>query len=600
MREDITALIKERADIVQIIGECVELKKSGARYLGLCPFHGEKTPSFSVHSGQQFFHCFGCGESGDVFSFMMKYHNLDFPAALKELARRYHVELPERPMSEKERKQNTLKKIMFEVNQKAVKLYRDYLCDPVRGKIARDYLADRAIPQRVQEHFSIGYAPAVEATGWDYLRKQLNTLETEAAEAAGLLVKKEKGGFYDRFRDRVMFPIRDVNGRVLGFGGRIIGEGQPKYLNSPESLVFTKGSALLGLFEQRDAIRRTNQAVLVEGNFDLISLVVHGCENVVAPLGTALTRAQVRLLKRFAQEAVLLFDGDDAGRKAAIRCVPYFFGEQLKGRVAILPKGHDPDTFVQEQGVEELNRLIAEAQELPEFVLGELIQEHGMGLDGKSRIVEELRPLVKAASSSLQRSVVISHFSEKLGISVEDLTTSLAGEMSLKHHEAPPEPVASAVEKKVEVVKPLSSQQKKLVGFMLMNPGVFQQLEEVGIRENLAGGIGEIIFLQMKNMLTRAEEFHPEEILPHLSEGAERKVVSEFLLDASATDAVLGDEGIDAEQQELIAWLKRERLQNRSKKLTQEIAVAQSSGDFSLVEELLREKQTLARQLQEE
>jgi DNA primase len=280
-RDEITALVKERADIVQIISECIDLKRSGVRYLGLCPFHGEKTPSFSVHSGQQFFHCFGCGESGDVFSFMMKYYNLDFQGALKELARRYQIELPEKPVSQEEQKRKRLRQLIFQVNDKAAQIYRRCLLHAQEAATARAYLRNRAIPLEIQEKFGLGYAPAADKTGWDFLGRQLSGEERAAAIEAGLLVKKERGGGdYDRFRDRILFPIYEGDGRIAGFGGRIVGEGQPKYMNSPESPVFNKSKLLLGLFQQKEAIRQRRRVVLVEGNFDMISLVANGCDNV--------------------------------------------------------------------------------------------------------------------------------------------------------------------------------------------------------------------------------------------------------------------------------------------------------------------------------
>ncbi len=594
-REEITAQIKERADIVKIIGECVELKKSGVRFLGLCPFHGEKTSSFSVHSGQQFFYCFGCGESGDVFTFMMKYYNLDFPGAVKELARRYQIELPEKPLTRKERERKELQKLMYRVNEKAARIFSQYLQQADHAMAAREYMSRRAIPISAQKNFSVGYAPSVESAGWGFLKNQFKGREIAAAEAAGLLVKKDAGGWYDRFRDRIMFPIFDGAGRICGFGGRIVGEGQPKYMNSPESEIFSKSNTLLGLFQQKEHIRRKDKVVLVEGNFDMISLVVHGCENVVAPLGTALTRSQVRLMHRFADEAVLLFDGDEAGVKAAVRSVPHFFAEQVRGKVALLPSGHDPDSFVREHGIGALQKLLDQAETLPEFVLEQLVEEHGLSLDGKSRIVEALRPLVKAASSSLQRSVAIAHFSEKLGIPVEQLAASFSGEIKVV------EPVKPVGPRGDEAVQLLTAAQKRLVGFMLMNPKELTKLEKAGIREVLAGGMGEILFLQMALMVKDGREVQPEEVLSHLPGGAERTLVSDILLSAS-TFNLSGSEVVDGEEElsELLDWLKKERLQNRSGRLTQEIVKAQEKGDFIQVEQLLREKQEVERELRRE
>ena len=344
-RDNITARIKEEADIVQVISECIELKRSGTRYLGLCPFHGEKTPSFSVHSSQQFFHCFGCGESGDVFSFMMKYHNLDFPEALKALAQKYHIELPERRRSKEEELRARKRELLFAVNEKAATLFVQYLRDAAGAEVARAYLRKRGVTEDILSRFRIGYAPAVEVEGWNFLGGNFADAQLKAAIEAGLLVEKENGGTYDRFRDRIVFPISDISGRVCGFGGRIVGEGQPKYLNSPESSVFNKSRLLLGLYQQKEAIRQKNEVVLVEGNFDLISLVAGGCTNVVAPLGTALTREQLRLLKKFAQRAIMLFDGDAAGTKAAARAVPFFLAEQIAGTGEGDGRNHFPLVF---------------------------------------------------------------------------------------------------------------------------------------------------------------------------------------------------------------------------------------------------------------
>jgi len=466
-RQDIIASIKEQTDITRIIGEHVELKRSGVRYLGLCPFHGEKTPSFSVNGAQQFYYCFGCGESGDVFSFLMKYHNLDFQSALQQLADRLNIELPQKKVTEQEKKLEVMRDRMYVVTAKAANIYRNFLEKDNAAEAARQYLSRRGIPKEVQAKFEIGYAPSKEVTGWDYLARQFSAEEAEIAEKVGLLVKRDRGGRYDRFRDRVLFPIYNTRGKICGFGGRIVGEGQPKYMNSPESNIFNKSRTLLGLYQQSEEIRRSRNVVVVEGNFDMISLVVHGCKNVVAPLGTALTTSQIRLLTKYADRAVLLFDGDEAGKKAAFRAAPHFLAEQLPARVALLPAGHDPDTFIRERGLHELESLLEEAKELPEFVVDELILEHGLTLEGKSVIAEQIKPLVAAAPSDLQRSVVIAHFAEKLGIEAVQLESIMqtAAATSVKQASS-----ASLHRPEGKNASKLSAAQKRLVEFMIMNP----------------------------------------------------------------------------------------------------------------------------------
>jgi len=592
-RDDITARIKEAADIVQVIGECVELKRSGTRFLGLCPFHGEKTPSFSVHSGQQFFHCFGCGESGDVFSFMMKYHSLDFPEAVKTLANRYHIELPERRRSKEEELQAQKRELLFAVNEKAAMAYSQYLRESPGAKAATAYLHNRGVSEDILSRFRIGYAPAVEVEGWNYLSGKLTVAESKTAVEAGLLVEKENGGTYDRFRDRIVFPISDISGRVCGFGGRIVGDGQPKYLNSPESPVFSKSKLLLGLYQQKEDIRRKNEAVLVEGNFDLISLVAGGCTNVVAPLGTALTREQLRLIKRFAERVTLLFDGDVAGTKAAARSVPFFLAEQIAGRVALLPDGHDPDTFIREKGLAELNRLLEKAESLPEFVLNRLIEEFGLTLDGKSRIVEELQPLVRAAVSPLQRSVFVSHFAEKLGMPV----AQLAGHLDSPSENRAVSPTPPAQKNRVEQIAPLSMPQKQLLEFMILQPKFFSRLEEGGLRQCLAGGVGEILFLQFKGLLAKNPDAEPEELLTVLSEGLERTLVADLLLRAPNRSQVIEGDDSGEEFSDLLDYLNRYHLKKDSEELMERMQRAQQDGDSGLLEELMLKKIEITRKL---
>jgi len=593
--DDLPARIKEQADIVQVIGECVELKRAGVRFLGCCPFHNEKTPSFSVHPGQQFYHCFGCGASGDVFEFQMKYHNLDFPTAMKELARRYNVEIPERPQSPMELEKNRKRKLMYAVNEKAVTIYREALVKSGQAKGAREYLEKRKIPLAVQEIFGLGYAPAPESAGWNFLGAQLTKEEQLAAVEVGLLVEKEKGGTYDRFRDRVLFPIYDRRGRVIGFGGRIIGEGQPKYMNSPESPIFNKSASLLGLYQQGDEIRRRKRAILVEGNFDLVSLVVHGCPNVVAPLGTALTTLQLKLLKSFAEECILLFDGDAAGVKAAMRSVPLFLSEQMAGRVALLPTGHDPDTFIQEEGLDALNLLLDQAMPLPEFALKQLVDEYGLTLDGKSRIIAELQPLIKAATSPLQRSLMLSHFSEKIGLSAKELGASMP------RSEAPiPHPVeAPPLERPVERLVPLSASQKRLVTHMVLYPNSAPELEKAGLRECLSGTIGEVLLLQLLALLEHSDGVEPEELLGRLPKGGERVLVSDILLKSAPGDAGPGFQGTDEELEELLSWLNRERLLRKSKELLGKIGACVSQGDQEELQRLVLKKVEVDNKLQE-
>ncbi len=594
--EETTATIKEQADIVQIIGEHVNLKRSGVRYIGNCPFHQEKTPSFSVHPGQQFYYCFGCGASGDVFSFMMNYHHMDFPEAQKALAQRYQIALPEKKSSARDMALKQQREAMFQVNLQAATIFRRFLIEsPDAGK-ARLYLRERGIGDVLQETYLLGYAPATETKGWNFLGSRLEPGVVPAAIEAGLLSKKENGTTYDRFRDRIMFPILDRKGRVAGFGGRILGNDNPKYLNSPESLVYNKSRLLFGLFHQYDAIRTRRRVVLVEGNFDLLSLVAHGLDTVVAPLGTALTKEQVRLLKPLVEEVILLFDGDTAGVKAAERVVTLFIAEQVSARVAILPEEHDPDSFIRENGLLALQAKLEKAETLPEFVLDRMVSRHGLTLDGKIKIVEDLKPIMAAASSDQQRSVMASHFAARLGLE-PDALQSLGGV-------SPPEPVPSRSyagnrpERRVH----LDGGLKSLVRFMVLNPSRLPDLEEAGVRDVLAGTLGEVLFLQLKALDAKKKgEIQPEDVLTELPDGEERALVASLLLDPvpDTTGGGLSEDGGPTEGEAFVGWVRRTLLKKKSDQLVVSIGNAQKNNDFILISDLMRQKMALDNELKE-
>lgn len=413
--------IRNVADIVQVIGEHVQLKRAGANFNGLCPFHSEKTPSFSVSPQRQTFKCFGCGESGDVFAFLMKQQHLSFPEAMQELAARYSVELPSpQPTAAEQRLA-----LLHQINAEAARLFHEHLIGSPDADAARQYLTGRGVPQDFVASYQLGFAP----NEWEFLASRLKQFPADAVEQVGLIVRRQSGkGFYDRFRSRLMFPIMDTGGTVCGFSGRVLDDGQPKYMNSPDSPIFSKGGLLFGLHQHRQEIRQSRRAVIVEGNFDLLTLAAHGIGNTVAPLGTALTEAQVRRLRSYCSEAMLLFDGDEAGMKAARRAVPLFLAERMEGKAALLPAGHDPDSFVREQGAGAAQELINNAQPLPEFVFDALVKEHGSTLAGKNRIMAELAELVKLAPERAQKELMTAHWAGQLGISSSCLHPTVEAE----------------------------------------------------------------------------------------------------------------------------------------------------------------------------
>ncbi|MDW7772895.1 MAG: DNA primase [Desulfobulbaceae bacterium] len=585
--EEVKTRVREAADIVQVIGDLVELKKSGSRFTGLCPFHAEKTPSFSVNPQGQFFHCFGCGESGDVFSFVMKYNRLTFPEALKELAQRYHIDLPEPRLNDADRKRIRQRDELFRVNQEAARMYQEYLASP-KGENARRYLDKRGVPEEVRSFFGIGYAPDPAAGGWSFVTSRLQNMNIplSAVERTGLAVKKDRGGYYDRFRDRILFPIRNIQGRVVAFSGRILGEGQPKYMNSPESPIFDKSRMLFGLYQYKDKIRETRRAIVVEGNFDLILLAAHGLANVVAPLGTALTREHIRLLRGYCDEVVLLFDGDSAGLNAAMRSVPFFLAEQVDARVAVLPAGHDPDSYIRENGASATGKLIDEAGSLAEFVLNTLSRRHGMTLSGKNKMIGELKEIVKAGDDPVVRSLMIAHFSEKLGISSAQFEQGLPQQAEVKQ----PAWVSSPAG-----LNNLPKKERQSLDFAILYPEYFPELLAAGIEKVLADTAGMNIF-HVLEALTEEGLLTPDRLLENLPEGsAERRYVAELLIlgDGSGGDEKEGHTRRLCD--EMLAWLREEQYRREVAALQKQIMQAQASGDEALLMELLTRKQKMGK-----
>jgi DNA primase len=394
-----------RIDIVELIDERVPLKKAGKDYKACCPFHEEKTPSFTVSADKQFYHCFGCGVHGTAIGFLMEYDHMSFPEAVEELARRAGVEIPREARSAAA-PEAPVGPELLELMRAAARFYRLQLREHPQGPVAVDYLKHRGITGEMAKAFELGFAP----DGWDNLLKAFGQDEParESLVTAGLAIKKEGGGYYDRFRARVMFPIHDYRGRIVGFGGRVIGGGEPKYLNSPETPLFHKGRELYGLYRARDAIKRENRVLVVEGYMDVVALAQHGIDFAVATLGTATTREHLERLFRHAPEVIFCFDGDRAGREAAWRALETTLPALRDGRQAsflFLPEGEDPDTLVRKEGAAAFGARLRAAKPLPDFLFETLMRQVDLNrLDGRARLVELARPhLSKVAPGALQQ-----------------------------------------------------------------------------------------------------------------------------------------------------------------------------------------------------
>jgi len=410
-RSDAVDRVRAAADLFEVVSEYVALKKSGARWRGLCPFHQEKTPSFYVDPDKQLYYCFGCSSGGDVFKFLMLYEKLEFPEALRSLASRYNVTLPEgRAGSEVSERQR-----IVGLNRQVMGFFRDQLLRP-SGERARRYLASRGLRREVAERYGLGYAPE----GWTALKDHLT--KSSGAEAlalaAGLLAKKEETGrTYDRFRDRVIFPILNLTDDVIGFGGRVLGEGEPKYLNSPDSPAFNKGENLYALPFAKEAIRKAGHAILVEGYMDAIALQSAGVEQAVATLGTGFTAGHVRLLKRFTESVVVNFDPDAAGRQAARRSIETLLEHGFEVKVVALPPGKDPDRFVRDEGAEAYQARVAGALPYVEYLAREVAGRVDVsGTQGKVKALNEVLPFLARMDNPVRRAAQVEMLASVFGI----------------------------------------------------------------------------------------------------------------------------------------------------------------------------------------
>ncbi|MCX8144714.1 MAG: DNA primase [Azovibrio sp.] len=402
-----------RVDIVDLIDGYVRLKKAGANYSACCPFHNEKTPSFTVSPSKQFYHCFGCGAHGTAIGFLMEYQGLSFVEAVKELADRVGMQVPEPGRGDAGVVRGGARRLT-EIMARAAQYYKDQL---KQSRTAIDYLKSRGLTGEICARFGIGYAP----DGWQNLATVFTDYGAPELVTAGLVIENEQGRRYDRFRDRIMFPIVNPKGEVIGFGGRVIGAGEPKYLNSPETPIFEKGREVYGLPQARQDLRRDNTAIVVEGYMDVVALAQHGVGNAVATLGTATTTSHVQKLLQQVDRIVFCFDGDAAGRKAAWRALENSLAALADSKAigfAFLPEPEDPDSYVRQFGADALRALIAQATPLSDFLLRELGQRCDLGTaEGRARLIHEAKPLLKRLPTPLLRLQLVKRLADASGFS---------------------------------------------------------------------------------------------------------------------------------------------------------------------------------------
>ncbi len=418
--ETVITDVLERSNIVELIASYVPLKRVGRSYKANCPFHPEKTPSFIVSSDKQIFHCFGCGVGGNALSFVMQYEKVNFREALEILAQRSGIPLPEPDKSDFQRSREDFSKSLYSLYETASNFFNANLMSDAEAKGARGYLQKRGLSKETAVRFKLGYAKA----GWDTLIGHLKSKGSNLSliDKSGLVVSKDEGGYYDRFRGRVIFPIIDIKDRVIGFGARVLDDSLPKYINSPETSIYSKGKHLFGLSQARDAIRTQDQAIVVEGYLDMIIPFEAGIKNIVASLGTALTADQIRLLKRYTNRVVMLYDADLAGEIATLRALELLIKEDMDVRIARLPKGEDPDSYARKSGKDSFLKMIAEARPIFDYKLEHLLSKYdSTTTNGKDRIIREILPTIKKFKNQTIQAEYIRQLAEKLSLHEEAL-----------------------------------------------------------------------------------------------------------------------------------------------------------------------------------
>jgi DNA primase len=467
--DELIEQIRESADLVEIIGEAVQLKRTGADWRGCCPFHGGTHRNFAVIPKKGMYYCYVCHEAGDVFTYLMKKQGMDYPTAVREIARRVGIVIPERGGN---REGPDPREPLFSAAAVAQEWFAGRLREDPDAKAARDYLAEREVPPEVIGEQGLGFAPRGKA--FADAMKQLGIEERVLLEA-GLMVRRDDGTLYPRFRDRLLFPIHDLRGRAVGFGGRILGPGEPKYLNSPESPIFHKGSMLYNLHHAKQAIRREESAILVEGYFDVLRLVMAGLDHVVAPQGTGLTPDQATLLRRFAPSVTLLYDSDGAGLRATFRAAEEFLRHKMRVKVATMPEGEDPDTLVRKGGAAALGPILKDAVDVLDRKI-QLLERKGWfeGLEHRREALDKLLPTARAAADPIARDLYLQRISERTGVSRAVLEQELANRPEPRPLAAPAEPREPAPREPRPAPRPRApgaALEEQLLRTMLAAPG---------------------------------------------------------------------------------------------------------------------------------
>ena len=555
--------VKARLSIVDVIQGFVSLKKSGKNHIGLCPFHDDNNPSMHVNDEKGFFHCFSCGAGGDVFGFLMRYNNIGFHEALKELARRAGVRLPaSRPRAGSAKKKEAASARLFEINSLVCSFYHENLLGSGRNPAqAREYLESRGISSQIIKEFKLGFVP----DGWEALVKfaSAKKIGTKELEELGLVIARENGsGHYDRFRNRIIFPINEITGRVCGFGGRTLTEDdpkQPKYMNSPESPVFDKKSVLYGLYHSKNEIGRNRKAVLVEGYMDFIKLYANGIRNVVATLGTSFTNEHARLLRRFCEEVVIVYDGDAAGIRSAVRAGEILLEQGISSSICRIPDGLDPDDYLEEHGPDSLGELITGAVDVSDFIIDDTFARYREKKMSSGESLRFLADMVSKIKDPVRRAEAVSKATGVLGIRESEFL-SLVKNSDPGRNRGSLAPTALIPEKSVH--------EREIVRILLKFPHLLraEKIENVGKHfENgdlkvILKRVGEGEFTEISSLMSSFEKIEMQQLLSELifsSDDLIDETTSEKILDGCVRELELRD--IAFKRSEVIDKIRKQR-----------------------------------------
>ena len=582
--EQILEEIQGKSDIAEVIGSYIPLKRAGRNFKANCPFHKEKTPSFMVSPSKQIFHCFGCGAGGNVFHFVMKFEGMEFPDAVRTLAERAGVELPRFTRSEFEQSAYAIQ--IYKVNEFAASYYRGTLLKTEAGKRAAEYLKKRGVNEETIEQAKLGYA----ADAWDGFVNFAKSKGFESAllERSGLIIPREEGGYYDRFRNKIIFPIFDIKNRVVAFGARVLDDSLPKYINSPETEVYIKSRHLYGLNFSLQSVKERDFCIIVEGYLDFLIPYQNGIKNIAASLGTSLTESQARLIKRYTRNAVILYDGDSAGEAASLRGLDLFIQEGVNVKVAVLPKGYDPDSFVRNEGISEFDSLVSSAADLFEYKLGVLTSRYdARDAEAKSKICSEMLPTISRVTNAVLKFEYIKRLAERLQVREEALLSELKKVKPDYTYEPSAEAVTSAA------MPSATSAEKIIIGLMLDDAEVISEVQKHLKIEDFTDDETRKIVGEIFKACTAGKAFSVTQLINHLEDDNLSRIISE---------AVSLTEIVTDKQKNLNDCIKNIKDQNNKNKLVELrnlINVAQMMGDGKKVDQLLVELNNLLRSSKE-